>query len=241
MPFDIFTKLLDLNPLAGRFVALGVMVLAAAALVAGFGEATDSLVRVGLYILGFAVLVVILVKLQGLPSRILGWVLTVGFTVWFSTMVLQIVSGNSITYLASTPCLIYPFSEACVAVSSGTVVSPPEGAPENPNAAPNATSRVYIQFAGSIARGDVVEFAQLLSSDGWSVEDMDRGGERTGRSAGLNEVRFFHEEDRSLAEALAVRSSEASPAGTLLTVRSLAGTRFTTADTKGLLEIWISN
>lgn len=99
-------------------------------------------------------------------------------------------------------------------------------------------ARVFVQFAG-FNRDDVVVLAQALSGEGWQVEAADKGGERTGAADGLNEVRYFRADDRTLAEALALSVSAGLKGQPPIVVKDLSGTKFGQGE-PGLLEVWIS-
>jgi hypothetical protein len=98
--------------------------------------------------------------------------------------------------------------------------------------------RTFIQFAG-FGRDDVVALAQRLSAQGWNVQAADKGGERTGAADGLNEVRYFHADDRAVAEALALAASAGLKGQPAIAVKDLSATQFRKAE-PGLLEVWIS-
>lgn len=99
-------------------------------------------------------------------------------------------------------------------------------------------ARVFVQFAG-FDREEVVALARSLATEGWRVEAADKGGERTGAADGLNEVRYFHADDRALAEALALSVSAALLGQPLIAVKDLSGTQFGQGE-PGLLEVWVS-
>jgi hypothetical protein len=48
--------------------------------------------------------------------------------------------------------------------------------------------RVYIQFAGSFTRAQITDLNSRLRQTGWNMQST--SGERTGKAAGINEVRF---------------------------------------------------
>jgi len=242
---DVFTNLLKVNPIVGRFIAAGVLVLAAAAIVQGFGYSMDVLIRMSIYIIVFAFIITILANLKGIVIRILGWVFTLGFVLWSTAALAQIISNNAISWIAPAQCLIYPMSSGCSLAATNRALSPAIPASPGPGSdtagLENQVDRVFIQFAGSINRSNVVAFAETLVGEGWPVKGADRGGERTISAIGLNEVRYFHQEDKDAAEALAETTSRISPAGHSLKVRDLSETSYSREDTEGLLEIWISN
>ncbi|NJM84122.1 MAG: hypothetical protein HC844_18225 [Tabrizicola sp.] len=110
-----------------------------------------------------------------------------------------------------------------------------EAAPPSPD--PGA-ARVFIQFAG-FKREDVITLALALSGQGWQIEAAEKGGERTGAADGLNEVRYFHADDRARAEALALSVSAGLPGQPPIAVKDLSGTEYGQAE-PGLLEVWVS-
>lgn len=93
--------------------------------------------------------------------------------------------------------------------------------------------RVFIQFAGRIAREDIVAFNRALRSQGWRVQGP--SGERTASSIGVNEVRYSAAKDRPAAEALAAAANGAGLAGAPVAVKRVGIIRPNT------LELWISN
>jgi hypothetical protein len=102
-----------------------------------------------------------------------------------------------------------------------------------PGATGSYRQRVFIQFAGLIQRPDIAALNRALAAGGWNVQGRD--GERVGRAAGLNEVRYFADEDREAAIELA----------RVLTMAGL-GSRDVVAKrvariVPGTLEAWISN
>ena len=111
---------------------------------------------------------------------------------------------------------------------------------------PSGQNVVYLQFAGSLNRNDdIIPFVTRLCGEEyrWNVQGCEQGGERTAAAAGINLVRFFHEEDRVNAQRLANAILDVGPprgSGTDLKLQKLDGTRFG-SPAVGLLEIWISN
>ena len=92
--------------------------------------------------------------------------------------------------------------------------------------------KVFIQFAGLIQRPDVAALNRALAASGWNVQGRD--GERTGRAAGLNEVRYSADEDREAAHELA----------RILTAAQLGSGEVAAKRVKvivpGTLEVWVS-
>jgi len=92
--------------------------------------------------------------------------------------------------------------------------------------------RVYIQFAGSLTRDQIVSLNQALRENGWNVQGP--SGERITSAAGYNEVRYGGNNQ----EAAARLAGAISAAG--IASRPLRATR---ADIVGPrnLEVWMSN
>jgi hypothetical protein len=93
--------------------------------------------------------------------------------------------------------------------------------------------RIFIQFAGRIARDDVIAFNQSLRGAGWRVEGS--SGERTANAVGFNEVRYSMPEDREAAEALKVAAMRSGLPGSPVKVQQVGIIK------PGTLELWISN
>jgi cell division septation protein DedD len=101
--------------------------------------------------------------------------------------------------------------------------------------APTAQPRpqaVFIQFAGLIERSDIVALNSALRAAGWRTQSS--SGERTGKAAGLNEVRYSSDEDKAAAEELAEVVTQAGIGSKRVVARQVPTIRPNT------LEIWIS-
>jgi hypothetical protein len=105
---------------------------------------------------------------------------------------------------------------------------PPDGTEGSP-----PEHQVFIQFAGTITRGQIVELNRALREAGWNVQGA--SGERLARAANLNEVRYRSRDDRADAERLAAAITEAGVAGSPVRARQVGIIR------AGTLEVWISN
>jgi len=109
-------------------------------------------------------------------------------------------------------------------VSSGQPAGPPRG-----------DYTVWTQFAGTLTRDEMRAFNAKLAAGGWKVPGAAQGGERTGRAAGLNEVRYGPGTDQKAAQQLA---DDINATGTIPTQVKL---RLVSIIPKNSLEIWISN
>jgi hypothetical protein len=92
---------------------------------------------------------------------------------------------------------------------------------------------VYIQFAGLIDRAKIVALNVALKQAGWKVAGP--SGERTGKAAGFNEVRYSNEANRPAAEALAKAVTAARIGNRTVTIRQMPKI----GDDN--IELWISN
>lgn len=201
------------------------------------------------------VFMLIITQLPLLARRLLAWVVALCFAATMVTATIQSVTENRFRPpLALASCIIsFYFAESCQSSPAQVSAAGPGlfGAAFAQEAtaatAPALTgdalaeaqkqARLFIQFAG-YERAEVVKLAGFLSSSGWRVEGGDRGGERVGTAAGLNEVRYFNPSDAGLAAALAATLQEVNP-GKVIGVQDLSATSYGKA-APGLLEIWVS-
>ena len=106
---------------------------------------------------------------------------------------------------------------------------------------PPAGNRVFVQFAGAMARADVVAAVGPLVDSGWDVAGATEGGERTPVAAGLNEIRYFNADDAEaaleLARSFAAGAAWVSPEQ--FRIRDLSGADFS-PQVEHQFEIWTS-
>lgn len=95
------------------------------------------------------------------------------------------------------------------------------------------TQRVFVQFAGSIGRDQIIRMARELSGE-WRVEGADRGGERVASADGLRQVRWGHPDDEEAAKALADAVERTRVVQGQVTADRVPTIR------RGTLELWIS-
>lgn len=112
-PVKVFTDLLQVNAAAGKFIVAGVLLFAAAAIVAGFGLSPELGLRLGAYLVVAALVVTILSRLPGILVTILGWFLMLLISAWLVAVTAQVISGNRVPGVATLRCLVFPLSEAC--------------------------------------------------------------------------------------------------------------------------------
>ena len=148
-------------------------------------------------------------------------------------------SGQGQLTWCSVPFLANLCSDTIGDEGASTPQATSEAIPDGPNL-------VFFQFAGRLNRkNDIIPFVTKLCSDeyGWNIKGCQRGGERTEAAAGINVVRFYHEEDRANAQRLANAVLDAGPprgTATDLRLQMLDAARFG-SPAVGTLEVWISN
>lgn len=105
---------------------------------------------------------------------------------------------------------------------------------------PSERNKVIVQFAGSLSRQDVTKVSLELTTKGWNVQGADRGGERTAQAVGIDQVRFFHQEDAELAKQLATSYNELAhwQGFDQLAVAFVSG--YESRFPMGYLEVWTS-
>ena len=92
---------------------------------------------------------------------------------------------------------------------------------------------VWIQFAGSLRREQMIDLGRQIAAN-WTVPGANRGGERIGAAAGLNEIRFGPSSDEAAARLLAVEVAQTSIVSGRPSIR-----RVPSIPPKSL-ELWIS-
>lgn len=254
-PLVVIDTAFRINPAATRIaVGGGVVVMLAIALKEASGDqGTGDISSTLLPLLG-TVLVssIIILLLQNLPAMVLrvgSTAIVLLLVIYLGAIFLQAITGNGIPQFAPAHCIAsFGLSKECRITSPAAAGSIP-GATAVAVSVPQASSTVaaeisipreltvFIQFAG-FTRERVVSLAQSLRGDGWNVPAAERGGERLGAAAGLNEIRYFHADDEAVARKLA--SSVASFLKRPVQVKSLSGTTYSNASPGKHLEVWIS-
>lgn len=116
-------------------------------------------------------------------------------------------------------------------VTSALASASDEGLNVQLDPAPENTKQlVYIQFAGSVERSEIVDLNQALRHSAWNVQGA--SGERIATAMGLNEVRYSGDTDRDAAGKLAASLSKVW--GKEVKARQLSIIK------AGTLEVWIS-
>ena len=239
-PLAVLSELQKTSPVTARiiYIALGVVFFGSTASM--YAIAPEQVPRVAISIAFAAVILLIAGNFYGLISTVLAWFATMAAIVWTSAFMLQTLSGDAVLPLRAG-CFFHPWQIGCPAEapSKKRYVGTREGQNDVPVPAPEVgPNKVYVQFAGSIVRNDLVENVSKLVEAGWNVQGANRGGERTSAAYRLNEVRFFRKEDEALANQLAINfADEVSWTDKLKTV-NLSDAGYSTP--KGYLEVWTS-
>jgi hypothetical protein len=117
-----------------------------------------------------------------------------------------------------------------------TTPTPPAPVPATPGPSTFKASdyQVFTQFAGVLQRDQIRGMMETLQKDGWKMQGVTGGGERTPAAAGQNEIRYGSTEDRVAAEGLAAAVQKSELSG-----RSVAAAQNPRIPAR-TLEIWIS-
>lgn len=242
-PSQVLQELLKINRPAANLLLVGMGAFAAAAIVASFGiEPSVAAVTAG-YIVGFSAAIAVVVWIVGnqLIKTTLGWFLTILFMAWSASVLISLIAPGR-TFLQPAPCLL-KFWDKCGVVLDRiadetytgpvTPITPAIPAPPPSAAIPKSNFQVFVQFAGVIRREDVRAMMSGLKGDGWNVQGVSGGGDRTVAAIGYNEIRYGPGGEPA-ARLLAGEVQKANIAAKPLTV----------VQTKGFdssrLEVWIS-
>lgn len=242
-PAKVLSLLLRINRPAAVFLLTGLAVLAAAAIASSWRNISpNALALFGIYILGFSVITYVLVYIvmDAVLKRILGYFITGIFMCWTSAIFISAVVPPDLIPLPAPVCLIQIFREDCsLKDSAAKEKHTPVARVEPVVAAASGTIRrgdftVFVQFAGVIVRDDVRAMMTKLETEGWKVEGAQKGGERTAKAAGYNEIRYSSDEDENAAKDLArsVQEKNLTPKGIVI-AKTFSVPRRT-------LEVWIS-
>jgi hypothetical protein len=96
--------------------------------------------------------------------------------------------------------------------------------------------QVSVQFVGAIVRDTVRTMMKSLRNNGWNVQGVNGGGERTAAAEGYAEIRYASSGDLPAAQALASEVQAAK----LTSPDTIISAKLTPSVAKGSLEVWIS-
>lgn len=181
--------------------------------------------------------------------RIIVWYFTSLFLLTVSAFWVQAILRTPAPFLVEARCFVDLWSQGCplgTPMAQKVELVPPlnsksqQGQPLDTPYQPDKRNRVFVQFAGVLSRQEVREVSLKLENEGWNVQGTERGGERTAQAVGIDQVRYFHNEDEDLAKHLATKYNElASWSGfDQLAVAFVAGHESRVPG--GHLEVWTS-
>lgn len=159
--------------------------------------------------IGCAGFVVFFKAIDGtIVPRLILWYVTVLALLTVSVFWVQSILRTPTPFLIEARCFADPWAAGCpFGIVLAKDIRPAPVAAENSTdksqAPPDPRNRVFIQFAGALARSSVVDLSRDLVKVGWNVQGADRGGERTASAAGVDQVRYFFPGDEALARRLA--------------------------------------
>lgn len=181
--------------------------------------------------------------------RIIVWYFTSLLLLTVSAFWIQAILRPPAPFLVEARCFVDLWSQGCplgtpiaqnVEVAPSPKIESPQGSSQETIYKPDKRNRVYVQFAGTLSRQEVTKVSLKLKEGGWNVQGAERGGERTAQAVGIDQVRYFHGEDKVMAENLATKYNEfASWQGfDQLSVAFVAGHESRVP--VGHLEVWTS-
>jgi hypothetical protein len=241
-PLSFLTEWAKANPQAAPIVMGAIACFAAAAVIGQFGIDLQASIPNVFYILGIGVFLLVLARVVSneLMMRALAWFLLGLVVCWILAFIIHRSAPISVTSRQQLGCVVY-FWKDCVTVADNEAQrTAPAPSAAGPLAAPEAGTdvdprryTVFVQFAGSLQRDAVRSLMQQLQSQGWKVQGVDGGGQRTAAAAGFSEIRY-PPGNEAAAKALAavVQSSKLSARPIGLSPNS--------SILKDVLEVWIS-
>jgi hypothetical protein len=236
----VIREFLRQNPRAGKVLLGGLAVVAAAALVQTWKIDAQSALIMGaqIAVLGGLLYIITFAVHDKALKKVMAW-FGVLFMMTFSAVFFYAAVVPNPTLVKPAYCLVR-FWDRCEdvgdAVADRNYTPPPTTAARPSPIQPVKFDqyRVSVYFAGIIRRNDMVAATTKLAGDGWNVSRPERGGERTPRAAGRNEIRYYSASDEPAAQSLA------SSTQNLNIVASTIRVALTPSLPPGTLEMWIS-
>lgn len=229
-------------PQAARIVLGAVACFAAVALVANFGLDLQANIPNVLYILFIGIFLAVLARAVSdkLMMGALSWFAFILFVCWVSAFTALRVVPLSSTARQQLGCAVY-FLRDCETLADKDAQVSPNSSSVSPALSPAVPAngldpgkyKVFVQFAGVLQRDSVRAMMQQLKDQGWNVQGVSGGGQRTAAAAGLSEIRYPPgSEAAAKALAAVVESSK-------LSARPLGVAANGSLDSSNL-EVWIS-
>jgi hypothetical protein len=224
------------HPREAALVLAGVAAFAGVATVIGFGIDLESQIRPVLYLLliGGLVIIVTAILNDKLIVSVLKWFILALFIIWVVAFALH---RSIFRDSEALNCFVLFWAECRnLADQKADRTNPPPPVVTTPTAPPPMAKshKVQFQFAGSLDRDDVRVVMRRLRDAGWLVENVDRGGRRTGDAAGKAEIRYRNDRDQQAAQDLAAALN-----ATKLITKEIKPVRAEGLD-PDTLEVWIS-
>lgn len=247
-PLDFLKEWATKNPQPAALLFGGIACFAAVAVVLGFGIRFEAAIAPIFYVLGVGIALAVATRIvnNALMMNGLSWfVLGLGI-LWVVTFLAYRVVPLSSTHSQQLSCVVWFWIDCRTIVDDDTHTNalpvPPSPPPPPPPVVvppPTATGiqpakyQVLVQFAGVLTRDSVRGMMQRLKEQGWNVQGIAGGGQRTSTAAGTAEVRA-RESDRAAAQALATAVQASG-----LTAKPVEVKPNNSVES-GTLEVWIS-
>jgi len=261
-PIEIIKLLVEVDKQAAAALIAGLAVAATVPIVRSWEiNDTTSLIIVG-FVLGGAIVLKVIAAIFGadpafrLHRIVLGWLLIAIITLPILTMFTSAVMGNVSPFnpvycqtrfwrdcndveeeLANERAARRHGSAPATAAAPAALRST-DMRMMSLQAAPDASLRhgrkVLVQFAGLIDRERMRAFNRELARRGWDVPESDKGGQRTQKAAGVNEIRYGDTRDEPSADLLSNDVNDITPSSQRTIVRR------DQRIAAGTLEVWVS-
>lgn len=242
-PTGALSQLLKTDPQTSKLLVAGLAVIACAAIVASWQIDAATAGLIGLYIAGLGAVVIIIAGIlnDDLLRRILSLALVLIIILVVAAFAVSALFRD-LGFLNPTYCMVRPWErcdlveERIVDENRGSIDStiniPATAAPPADSSFQPGAFKVFIQFAGLMARDEVTKLNQSLSAGGWKVQGG--SGQRVASAAGLNEVRYSSNDASKAAQALADAITNTKITSSPVSIRQVGIIK------QGTLEVWIS-
>lgn len=241
-PVDTLKEYAVSHPREFSVLASAVAVTATIVMIIQYGITPESALSYLVYIFGVAFALAIVTFI--LNSAVLLQLFAYFFSALFAGWILCSIASSVWPENDALRCIRYVLTD-CRTITDRAAKAEAEARPR-PGPVPQVLPppppgidpsrfRVFVQFAGAIARDDVRRLMSALGAIGWNVQGADKGGERTPKAAGLSVVRYPDSSSAAAARQLAAEVDKVRLG------RPGVGTELNSAVAPGTLEVWISN
>lgn len=239
-PLDFLKEWAKENPQPAALLLGGVACFAAVAAVLGFGIRFEAAIAPVFYILGVGVALIVATRIVNntLMMNGLSWFALGLGILWVVTFLAFRIVPLTSTHSQQLSCVVWFWIDCRTNVDGDThaiaaPTSPPAAVPPVRADIQPAKYQVLVQFAGVLTRDSIRGMMQRLKEQGWNVQGVAGGGQRTSTAAGTAEIRA-RESDKAAAQALATAVQASG-----LTARPVEF-KLNNAIESGTLEVWIS-